>query len=151
MELEVRHLKLVAAIAGEGSVTAAGRRLHLTQSALSHQLRDVEERLGAALFVRANKKMLLTRAGEALLAAARTVLVELESAEAEIRRIAGSQEGEIRIATQCYTGYHWLPPVLKGFQLKFPRVRVSGLSHFLSTDSAGGSLNISARFQSYSR
>ena len=70
MDLEVRHLRLVAAVADVGSLTRAGDRLHLTQSALSHQLRDIESRLGAALFLRVGKRLVLTPAGERLLASA---------------------------------------------------------------------------------
>ncbi|PYU10118.1 MAG: LysR family transcriptional regulator, partial [Acidobacteria bacterium] len=77
MNLEIRHLKLVEAIAETGSVTRAGNRLHLTQSALSHQLRDAEEQLGKPLFERKSGKMMLTPAGERLLQTARTVLCEL--------------------------------------------------------------------------
>ena len=124
MHLEVRHLKLVNAIAEEGSVTSAGKRLHLTQSALSHQLRDIEDRLGTPLYHRVSKKMLLTQAGELLLRSARSVLAELERAEEEIQRLATRSEGLLRIATQCYTGYHWLPSVLERFHQKFPRVEV---------------------------
>ena len=64
MKLDIRHLKLLVAITEERSVTRAGERLHLTQSALSHQLRDLEERLGTQLFLRLNKRMLPTPAGE---------------------------------------------------------------------------------------
>jgi LysR family transcriptional regulator, regulator for metE and metH len=124
MHLEIRHLKLVAAIAETGSVTLAGNRLHLTQSALSHQLRDAEEQLGVALFERRNRRMSLTAAGERLLQSARTVLDELARAEKEIHERNGNGEakGVLRLSTECYTVYHWLPPRLKLFQHKFPAV-----------------------------
>lgn len=124
MHLEIRHLKLVAAIAETGSVTLAGNRLHLTQSALSHQLRDAEEQLGVPLFERRNRRMALTAAGERLLQSARTVLDELARAEKEIQECNGNSaaKGVLRLSTECYTVYHWLPPRLKLFQHKFPAV-----------------------------
>lgn len=124
MNLEIRHLKLVAAVAETGSVTRAGNRLHLTQSALSHQLRDAEEQLGTALFERKSGKMILTPAGERLLQAARTVLCELERAETEIQKNGTTAKGLIRLSTQCHTVYHWLPPRLILFQKQFPEVEV---------------------------
>ncbi|HKW33590.1 MAG TPA: LysR substrate-binding domain-containing protein [Candidatus Acidoferrum sp.] len=124
MNLEIRHLKLVAAIAETGSVTRAGNRLHLTQSALSHQLRDAEEQLGVALFERKGGKMVLTPAGERLLQTARTVLCELERAETEIQQNGARAKGLIRMSTQCHTVYHWLPPRLSFFQRQFPEVEV---------------------------
>jgi LysR family transcriptional regulator for metE and metH len=124
MKLEIRHLKLIKAIAREGSVTRAGSRLHLTQSALSHQLRDAEEKLGVQLFTRLNKRMILTPAGERLLASADAVLDEIKRAEEDIRQIALSREGILRLSTECYTCYHWLPSMLKSFQQKFPRIEV---------------------------
>jgi LysR family transcriptional regulator for metE and metH len=124
MKLEIRHLKLIKAIAVEGSVTKAGNRLHLTQSALSHQLRDAEEKLGVPLFTRLNKRMILTPAGERLLTSADTVLGELKRAEEDIRQIAVEGKGVLRLTTQCYTCYHWLPSMLKLFQRKFPRIEV---------------------------
>jgi LysR family transcriptional regulator for metE and metH len=124
MSLEIRHLKLVAAIAEEKSVTRAANRLHLTQSALSHQLRDAEEKLGRLLFERRNKKMQLTPAGERLLHSAQKVLDEIEGAESEIRSSSLETRGTLRLSTQCYTVYHWLPSRLKLFQKKFPGVEV---------------------------
>jgi LysR family transcriptional regulator for metE and metH len=124
LQLEVRHLRLVEMVAREGGITKAANRLHLTQSALSHQLRDIEEKLGTPLFIRLNKRMLLTQAGERLLNAAPLVLGELHRAEEEIRQIALHREGMLRISTECYTCYHWLPAVLRPFQELFPRVEV---------------------------
>jgi LysR family transcriptional regulator, regulator for metE and metH len=124
VKLEVRHLRLLAAVAETGSVTEAGRRLHLTQSALSHQLRDAEEKLGTALFLRLGKKMVLTEAGETLLCSARKVLEELRSTESQIAGMNGGTRGVIRLSTECYTCYHWLPPVLKRFHGRFPKVDV---------------------------
>jgi LysR family transcriptional regulator, regulator for metE and metH len=124
MRLEIRHLKLVATIAETGSVTLAGNRLHLTQSALSHQLRDAEEQLGVTLFDRRNRRMTLTSAGARLLQSANTVLAELDRAEKEIQQTNGNgvPRGVLRLSTECYTVYHWLPPRLKLFQHKFPEV-----------------------------
>lgn len=124
MNLEVRHLRLIEAIAKEGSITKAGNHLYLTQSALSHQLRDAEEKLGVALFVRLNKRMILTPAGERLLSSAQAVLDEMKRAEEDIRQIALSREGILRITTECYTCYHWLPSLLKIFNREFPRIEV---------------------------
>jgi LysR family transcriptional regulator for metE and metH len=124
VRLEIRHLKLLAAVAEEGSVTEAGRRLHVTQSALSHQLRDAEEKLGAALFLRLGRKMVLTPAGEKMLESARKVLDELKCAEAHVEGLNGGTRGVVRVTTECYTCYHWLPPVLKKFRTKFPHVEI---------------------------
>jgi LysR family transcriptional regulator, regulator for metE and metH len=124
MHLEIRHLRLVAAIAETGSVTLAGNRLHLTQSALSHQLRDAEEQLGVPLFERRDRRMALTAAGERLLQSARTILDELARVEKEIQECNGNgaAKGVLRLSTECYTVYHWLPPRLRLFQQKFPAV-----------------------------
>jgi LysR family transcriptional regulator, regulator for metE and metH len=124
MDLEIRHLKLVVAVAEEGSVTAASRRLHVTQSALSHQLRDAEEKVGAPLFLRLSKRMVPTPAGERLLQSARNVLGELERTGREIDN-NGESAGVIRLSTECYTCYHWLPPLLKEFRKKYPKVEIS--------------------------
>jgi LysR family transcriptional regulator for metE and metH len=118
-------LKLLAAVAKTGSVTEAGKHLHLTQSALSHQLRDAEEMLGTALFLRLGKKMVLTSAGEGLLASAKRVLDELRNAESQIEGLNGGTRGVIRLSTECCTCYNWLPPVLKKFHGRFADVEIN--------------------------
>jgi LysR family transcriptional regulator for metE and metH len=125
MDLDIRHLRMVAAIASLGSVTQAAGELHLTQSAISHQLRGIEERLGTALFLRIGKRMVLTAAGERVLATARRVLTDLRATEEEVRRLGASDAGLIRVCAQCNTGYHWLPPLLEVFRRRHPAVDVA--------------------------
>ncbi|MEO8215748.1 MAG: LysR family transcriptional regulator [Acidobacteriota bacterium] len=124
LRLEVRHLQLVASIVEEGSLTRAGQRLHLTQSALSHQLLDLEERLGTPLFHRINKKMSLTEAGTRVLASARQILESLAQTEDDLDLYASNQRGAIRLTTECYTVYHWLPTVMKQFESVYPDVQI---------------------------
>lgn len=124
MGFEIRHLQLVQAITEEGSVTRAGLRLHLSQSALSHQLRDAEERCGTRLFDRIGKRMRITPAGDRVLRLARSVLPELEQAERELRHDAAQQRGVVRLTTQCNTVYHWLPSRLKLYRRAWPDVDV---------------------------
>src|SRR5580765_2340331 len=108
VNLEIRHLKLLAAVAEEESVTAAGKRLHLTQSALSHQLRDAEEKLGTPLFLRLGKRMALTAAGKKVLDVARRILKDLKEVESQVLGLNGDSHSVIRLSTECYTCYHWL-------------------------------------------
>jgi LysR family transcriptional regulator for metE and metH len=122
MQLEVRDLRLVHAVADHGSLTRAGMVLHLTQSALSHQLADLETRVGAPLFSRAGKRMVLTPAGERLRDHARAILTALGRAEDDLRSASRQREALLRLSTECYTCYHWLPRVLREFERDFPRV-----------------------------
>src|SRR5207249_3197132 len=110
MILETRHLRLVAAVAEHGTLTRAGRVLHLTQSGLSRQLLDLETRLGLPLFHRLGKRMVPTPAGERLLVAGRRALPQLSDVEDELRRLAGGRAAILRVSTDCYTSYHLLPP-----------------------------------------
>jgi LysR family transcriptional regulator for metE and metH len=122
--LEIRHLRMVAAVAASGSVTLAASEVHLTQSAVSHQLRDIEARLGTPLFLRVGKRMVPTAAGGRVLATARRVLDDIAAAEDDVRRLATNQAGVLRVCAQCNTGYHWLPPLIETFRRKHPNVDV---------------------------
>ena len=122
LSLELRHLRLVTAIVDEGSLTRAAERLNLTQSALSHQLKDIETSLGVALFVRARKRLLPTPAGDELVLRARQIIADVTALEDDLRRRASGWRGTLRIATECYTLYEWLPPLLKRFQRRHPDV-----------------------------
>jgi LysR family transcriptional regulator for metE and metH len=128
MDLEVRHFKLVREVSAAGNLTRAGAALHLTQSALSHQLRDIESRLGAPLFLRVGKRMVLTPAGERVLRSAEEVLAAIERTEDAVRHLAGERRGVLRLSTECYTCYHWLPVLLKQYRATHPQIdlRIDG-------------------------
>src|SRR5258705_4978040 len=120
VRLEVRHLKLVRAVVREQGLTRAAAHLHLTQPALSHQLAELESRLGTALFLRAGRRLRPTPAGDRLVETAESVLPELERAEQELAPIEGAGGGIIRVSTHCYTAYHWLPAALQDVARRFP-------------------------------
>ena len=124
MILETRHLRLVTAVTDYGTLTRAGRELNLTQSALSHALLDLERRLGAPLFLRVGKRMVPTAVGERLVVRARRVLKLLSETEEEALRVAHGLEGLIRLSTECYTCYHWLPSLMQEFSRRCPNVEV---------------------------
>lgn len=124
MNLDVRNLQLVLAIHEESGVTRASERLNVTQSALSHQLRELEDRLRTPLFLRVKKRMVITPAGETVVRLARRVLQDLAAAEEEIRLLSDGTRGTIRLSTQCYTCYHWLPGILRKFGKRYPHVEV---------------------------
>jgi LysR family transcriptional regulator for metE and metH len=120
----MRHLRLLRAVADHGGLTRAGSALHLSQSALSHQLRDLEDALGLRLFERVGRRMVLTYAGTRLLEHSRRALDIVEGAETEVRRLASGAGTVLRLSTQCYTCYNWLPRVLGPFHRQFPGVEV---------------------------
>jgi LysR family transcriptional regulator for metE and metH len=123
--VDVRHLRLVDAITEQGSMTAAARTLNLTQPALSHQLRELEARLRVPLFMRTPRRMVPTEAGAQLAELARSVLPRLSAFERETRDGEfATVHGEVRIATECYTAYHWLPPVLRAFGQRWPNLEL---------------------------
>ncbi len=122
--LDLRFLQLVVAIADEGTLTRAGQRLHLTQSALSHQLAALEERFGIEVFRRQGRQLQWTPLGERLLSRARLLINQVEALEAELTRAQPCKQ-ELRLVTQCFTCYHWLPNLLSPFETSHPSVAIS--------------------------
>lgn len=122
--MEIRHLRLIKSIVEEGSITKAIAKLHLTQSALSHQLKEAEYQLGTKIFLRINKKLVLTKAGEKLYTTANEILQKLSATEAEIKKMVFGESGEVRISTECYSSYHWLPSLMRQFHLLYPNVEL---------------------------
>lgn len=126
--VELRYLRLVWTVAEERSLTRASERLNLTPSALSHQLRVLEEIVGGPIFHRDGKTMRLTPAGDVLLDAAIRVLGTVADAEDRLAKLKQGRAGTVRLSTHCYTGYHWLPAVIRSFRTEHPEadVRVVG-------------------------
>lgn len=120
--LEIKHLRMVSTLAAMGNMTKAAERLHVSQSALSQQLKDIEGKLQVDLFYRTRKRMSLTPIGKKLLATAEQVLARIDQTELEIAKIVSGDRGELKVGTQCIFCYKWLPRVMRLFQHKFPNV-----------------------------
>lgn len=125
--LDSRHLRLIAEVARAENVTRAADRLNVTQSAVSHQLRELEDRLGTALFIRSGRRMLPTAAGRLLTEAAANVLETIGDIEHKVSQLARNISGELRVSAHCHTGYHWLPALVEGLRRRYPafEVRIS--------------------------
>lgn len=146
--LEIRHLRLVQAIANAGSLSAAAKGLHLTQSALSHQLKVLEETLASGLFHRHGKRMVITPLGHRVLEAAEKVLNELTAMTEDLTNLKQGSDACIRIATECYTSFHWLPRVIPIYQQQHPSVHIQlhpEISNNLSMQLESGELDIAIR------
>ncbi len=128
MYLELRHLRTLLALAETGSLSAAARRQHLTQSALSHQLRGLETYFDTALVRRGTRPLRLSPAGEQLLALARQVLPQVERAEHSLKAGDSMQTGRLFVTLECHACYDWLLPLLDRFRRAWPRVEMDLLS-----------------------
>jgi LysR family transcriptional regulator for metE and metH len=128
MNIGLHHFRLVDTIVREGTLTRAAEDLHLTQSALSHQLKELEQEMGLPVFYRKGKRLELTAEGTRFLQTAEKVLTELASLEADIRHIKEGQAGTLRVTTQCYTAYHWLPRIIKYYKSMSPGVDIHVVS-----------------------
>ena len=124
MHLELRHLRTIRAIHDQGGLARAAEVLNITQSALSHQVRALEEQAGTTLFLRQSKPMRLSPAGLRLLALARQVLPMVEAAEAEIRGVTQGRVGRLHIAMECHACFNWLLPALDAFRHGWPQVDI---------------------------
>lgn len=120
MELDLRDLELLDALASAGTLTAAATQLYISQPALSQRLTKMEERLGAQLFERKGRRLIPNRAGQRMLVTARHILTELRSASRDVREIHAGLSHRVRFTSQCSTALQWLPPIIRGFRSQFP-------------------------------
>ncbi|MBT9383158.1 LysR family transcriptional regulator [Pseudooceanicola sp. CBS1P-1] len=116
MHIELRHLRTIRAIHEAGGLQRAAELLNITQSALSHQIKGLEDQAGMELFVRRTKPMRLSAAGLRLLRVAERVLPEVEGLEAEFEGLREGSAGRLHIALECHACFEWLLPVLELFR-----------------------------------
>ena len=124
MHIEFRHLRTIKAIHETGGLARAADTLGITQSALSHQIKGIEDQAGVELFVRRSKPLKLSAAGQRLLAAADRILPEVAALEAEFSGLVQGRAGRMHIAIECHACFEWLFPVLEGFRKAWPDVDV---------------------------
>ncbi len=116
MHIEFRHLRTVRAIDQAGGLARAADMLNITQSALSHQIKGLEDQMGVELFVRRSKPLRLSAAGQRLLRLADKILPEIDALEAEFRGLQQGSAGRLHIAIECHACFEWLFPVLERFR-----------------------------------
>ena len=124
MHIEFRHLRTIRAIHRAGGVGKAADLLNITQSALSHQLKGLEDQCGVELFVRKTKPLRLSAAGQRLLKLADDILPRVEAAEEEFRALRQGRTGRLHIAIECHACFEWLFPVLEQFRHRWSDVDV---------------------------
>ncbi|MBD3677717.1 MAG: LysR family transcriptional regulator [Rhodobacteraceae bacterium] len=124
MHLEFRHLRTIKAIHDAGGLARAADQLNITQSALSHQVKGLEDQAGVELFVRRSKPLRLSAAGMRLLKLAEKVLPEVEALEEDFRSLRSGKSGRMHIAIECHACFEWLFPVLEEFRKSWPDVDV---------------------------
>lgn len=128
--LDRAHLDIVRAVDQRGSLTAAASELHLTQSALSHTVRKLEDQLGLAIWHREGRSLRPTQAGEYLLAVAHRVLAQFEFAEAQLKQFAQGERGALRFGMECNPCYQWLLKVVPAYLAAWPHVDVDVIQKF---------------------
>ncbi len=122
--LERTHLRMILEVERQGSLTAAADVLCLTQSALSHAIKKLEQYLGTPIWQRDGRRLRLTQAGHHLLGVARRILPQLEEAERRMRQYAQGERGTLRIGMECHPCYEWLLQVVSPYLAEWRDVDV---------------------------
>ncbi|WP_026286832.1 LysR family transcriptional regulator [Gilvimarinus chinensis] len=128
--LERHHLTLLRAVQREGTLTGAAESLHLTQSALSHSVKKLEQRLNIELWEKEGRRLRLTAAGEYLLSLANRLLPQFEHAEQVLQQMAAGERGALRIGMECHPCYQWLLKIVGPYLDAWPGVDVDVKQQF---------------------
>lgn len=124
MHIEFRHLRTIKAIHDAGGLGRAADLLNITQSALSHQVKGLEDQAGVELFVRRSKPLKLSAAGMRLLRLAEDVLPRVAALEEDFAGLRAGKAGRLHIAIECHACFEWLLPTLEEFRKEWPDIDV---------------------------
>lgn len=128
--IEMRHLRTLRALRDAGTLIGAAERVCLTQSALSHQIKDLEDRIGCALVLRKCRPVQFTPAGARLLKLADDVMPLIRNAAIDIDRIADGNVGRLYMSVECHSCFEWLLPTLNAYREEWPEVDLDISSGF---------------------
>lgn len=128
--LELRHLTMLSALRAEGSLAAAADELHVTASAVSHQLKEIESYYNVVLVNRRSRPLSFTPAGRELLKLADDILPKFDRATANLKRLANGQAGQLRLASECHSCFDWLMPILNRYRKTWQDVELDFATGF---------------------
>jgi len=122
--MELKYFRLIKTIAEEGSLANSSERLFLTQSALSHQLRGLEERLGFKVFHRSRNKWVLTNEGDELYKLANKLFNSIDESFSTIKNIKNGSKGAIKLSAECQSFFHTIPEFIQKMGLLYPEIDI---------------------------
>jgi LysR family transcriptional regulator, regulator for metE and metH len=128
--IDIAHLKIVFALQQQGTLTKAANALCLSQSALSHQIRYLEKKIGVDIWVKEGRRLRLTRAGSLLLKTAERILPILQQSERTLKAYAEGRQGVLRLGVECFPCYEWLTGVIAEYLKSNPEVDVDIFQRF---------------------
>lgn len=128
--LELRHLYTLTALRAHGSLAAAAEELHVTASAVSHQLKEIENYYDISLVNRRTRPLSFTPAGQEVLKLADRILPQVAKTKTNIKRLAHGQTGRLRLASECHSCFDWLMPILNQYRREWTDVELDFTSGF---------------------
>lgn len=129
--IEIRHLKTLIALRETGSLVEAAERLFLTQSALSHSLKELESRLDCELFIRKSRPIRFTEAGKRLLILADDVIARVAEAERDVQKLVHGDAGRLYMAIECHSCFNWLMPTVDLYRNQWPAIELDFSGGFM--------------------
>ncbi|PKM12921.1 MAG: LysR family transcriptional regulator [Gammaproteobacteria bacterium HGW-Gammaproteobacteria-3] len=128
--MELIHFRILLALKLRGTLVAAARSLHLSQSALSHQMRNLEKRLGIILWHKQGRSLVLTQAGQYLSDVAESVIATVSSAEEHLNLLAAGKTGKLTLGIDCHACYEWFRTILQPYLKAWPHLAIEVTSRF---------------------